>query len=110
MLKDRPGEIVVLSGRNRRKIERICASVEAGYHVLADKPWILNSSQLPELETALDEAERKGLVAYDAMTERFEISGILQRELVNDPAVFGARVWRVLRRTPPSSWRVCTIS
>jgi predicted dehydrogenase len=90
MLEDRAGDIVILSGRNRRKIEWINSSVKAGYHVLADKPWILDSSQLGLLETALDEAERTGVMAYDGMTERFEISSILQRELVNDPAVFGA--------------------
>jgi predicted dehydrogenase len=92
MLEDHPGEIVILSGRNRQKIDRICASVKAGYHVLADKPWILNSSQLPQIETALDEAESSGVVAYDGMTERFEISSILQKELVNEPTIFGDRV------------------
>ena len=89
MLRERPGNVVVLSGRNRGKIDRIGASVNAGLHVLADKPWILKSEDLPKLEAALDEAEKKGLVAYDIMTERFEITSILQRALVNDPATFG---------------------
>ncbi len=34
-------------------------------------------------------AAAKKLVAYDIMTERFEITNLLQRELVNDPALFG---------------------
>jgi hypothetical protein len=34
-------------------------------------------------------ADQQGLVAYDMMTERHEITTILQRELVNDPAVLG---------------------
>lgn len=92
MLREHPGEIVILSGRNRRKIDRICSSVAAGYHVLADKPWILDRSQFSQLETALDQAGSRGVVAYDAMTERFEISGILRKELVNDAAIFGARL------------------
>jgi hypothetical protein len=37
----------------------------------------------------LDEAAKKGLVAYDIMTERYEITSILERALVNDEALFG---------------------
>ena len=33
------------------------ASVKAGLHVLADKPWILKSADLPKLEAALAEAD-----------------------------------------------------
>ncbi|MCU1262985.1 MAG: putative oxidoreductase, partial [Bryobacterales bacterium] len=78
-----------LTGRNRPKIERIRASVDAGLNVLADKPWIIRSADMPKLEHVLDDSEKRGLVAYDIMTERFEITSILQRELVNDEAVFG---------------------
>ena len=89
MLRDRPGNVVVFSGRNGAKIDRISASVNAGLNVLADKPWILRSADLDKLEGTLAEADRTGVVAYDIMTERFEITSILQRALVNDPAVFG---------------------
>jgi predicted dehydrogenase len=89
MLRERPGNVVVLSGRNKGKIDRIEASISGGLNVLADKPWILKSEDLPELEAALAEADNKGLVAYDVMTERFEITSILQRALVNDPGTFG---------------------
>ena len=89
MLRERPGNVVVLTGRNRPKIERIRASVEAGLNVLADKPWIISPTHIPALEHVLNEAAEKGLVAYDIMTERYEITSILQRELVNDEAVFG---------------------
>src|SRR5438093_6189538 len=34
MLRERPGNVVVLSGRNRGKIDRMAASVQAGLHVL----------------------------------------------------------------------------
>ena len=57
--------------------------------MLADKPWILKSADLPKLEAALAEPTRRGVVAYDIMTERFEITSMLQRALVNDPATFG---------------------
>ncbi|MEO7271923.1 MAG: oxidoreductase, partial [Vicinamibacterales bacterium] len=89
MLREHPGNVVVLSGRNRAKIDRIAASVQAGLHVLGDKPWILSSADLPTLESTLADADRRGVVAYDIMTERFEVTSILQRALVNDPAVFG---------------------
>ncbi len=92
MLRERPGNVVILTGHNRPKIDRILASVEAGLNVLADKPWIITSAEMPKLERALDEAEARGLVAYDIMTERYEITSILQRELVNDEAVFGALI------------------
>jgi predicted dehydrogenase len=89
MLKERPGNVVVLSGRNKGKIERIGQSVAAGLSVLADKPWILESRDLPKLEAVLAEADAKRVTAYDIMTERFEVTTMLQRELVNDRAVTG---------------------
>jgi predicted dehydrogenase len=92
MLAARPGNVVVLSGRNQGKIEKVRASLDAGLNTLVDKPWIIRAEDLPALDAALDTADRKGLVAYDMMTERFEITTILQRELVNDPAVFGGIV------------------
>jgi hypothetical protein len=91
LVKERPGNLVVLSGRNGAKIGLIRASLEAGLNVLADKPWIIRSADLPSLETALAAAERRGLLAYDIMTERYEITSILQRELVNAPEVFGEK-------------------
>lgn len=89
MLRERPGNVVVLSGRNSGKIDRILAAVEAGLHVLADKPWLIDASDLPKLERALVLARDKRLVAYDVMTERSEITTILQRELSQDPQVAG---------------------
>src|ERR1700730_8326252 len=92
MLKERPGNVVILSGRNRGKIAEIVASVEAGLHVLGDKPWILKSDDLPSLAAALAGADARGIVAYDIMTERFEATNILQRALVNDKATFGEMI------------------
>jgi len=89
MLAERPGNVVVLSGNNREKIDRIEAIVSAGMNVLADKPWIIEPEAFPKLQDALDTADRKRIVAYDAMTERFDVSCRLQRELVNDREVFG---------------------
>jgi predicted dehydrogenase len=89
MVAERPGNVVVLSGRNRGKIDAILAALEAGLHVLADKPWVIRVEDLPRLQTALDLAEKKRLVALDIMTERHEVTTQLQRELIHDPDVFG---------------------
>jgi predicted dehydrogenase len=89
LLREKDGNLVIISGQNRGKIDRIKASVEAGFNVLADKPWIIDAADLPKLEAALNTAEEKGLVAYDLMTSRFEITSILQRELINDKDLFG---------------------
>ena len=89
LLTERPGNVVVLSGRNRGKIGRLAAAVGGGLHVLGDKPWILEGADFPALERVLAEADAKQIVAYDIMTERFEVTNRLQRALVNDRAVFG---------------------
>lgn len=86
------GGIVVLSGRNSKKMDRIEAAVKAGFHVLADKPWTLSSADIPRMKATLELAERNGLVAYDIMTERYEMTSIAARELASDPAVFGEPV------------------
>lgn len=92
MIRDKPGSVVILAGRNSRKMSYILGSVENGLHVLADKPWIIDEEDLPRLERALSLAESHGVAAYDIMTERFEVTNELQRELVNEPAIFGSIV------------------
>jgi predicted dehydrogenase len=87
--REKPGNVVVLAGFNSTKIDAIEAAVEEGMHVLADKPWVLVPRDLARLERVLATAEAKGLVAFDMMTERHEITSILQRELVRDEAIFG---------------------
>jgi predicted dehydrogenase len=89
MLREKPGNVVVLSGRNRGKMDRVLACVEGGLNVLADKPWLISVADFPKLEKALDLADEKRLVAYDVMTERSEITSILQGELARDPEVAG---------------------
>ena len=89
MLRDKPGDIVLFTGRNRGKIDRILASLQAKMNVFADKPWIISAADMPKLEQALTLADQRGLAAYDIMTERFEITSELQRAFVSDPEVFG---------------------
>lgn len=89
MLRDRPGNVVVISGRNQGKIDRIKSSVEAGLNVLVDKPWIINAADFAKLESLYNTAAAKKLIAYDIMTERYEITTMLQRELIHDSGLFG---------------------
>jgi predicted dehydrogenase len=89
MLREPPGNVVVLSGRNGKKIDLVLAALRAGQNVLADKPWIIEAADLPKLETALELARTHGLIAYDCMTQRFDTAYQIQRELVRDPAIFG---------------------
>jgi hypothetical protein len=88
-LQEPPGNIVVISGRNDVKIDRILSSLRAEQNVLADKPWIIDSKHFSLLEDALTTAGQKHLAFYDGMTERFNIVYQIQRELMRDPDVFG---------------------
>lgn len=89
MLRDKPGNAVVFTGRNRGKIDRILESLKAGIDVFADKPWIIAAADMPKLDDALAFAERNGLAAYDIMTERYEATCEVQRMLVNSAEIFG---------------------
>ena len=92
LVAEHPGNVVVISGNNRGKIGRVQACLRAGVHVLADKPWIIECEDLPRLEETLRLARQRRVVAYDAMTQRYEITCLLQKELVNDAEVFGTQL------------------
>jgi predicted dehydrogenase len=86
---DRSCDVVVISGNNRRKTEYILRAVEAGVHTLADKPMAIDAAGFTALEEAFAIARAKNVLLYDIMTERHEITTILQRELSRIPAIFG---------------------
>jgi predicted dehydrogenase len=92
MLNDKPGNVVVLSGNNRKKAEYILKSVSAGLNVLADKPMIISPDDYPVLQEAFRIASEKGILLYDIMTERYEVTTILQKLLSQKPEVFGTLV------------------
>jgi len=89
MLVEKPGNVVVISGNNRAKMEYIDASLRAGLSVFADKPMCVDTAGFEKLKQAFKTAEKNGVLLYDIMTERYEITTILQKALVNDAAVFG---------------------
>lgn len=92
MMKEPPGGLVALSGRNSANIRYIEAALKSGQHVFADKPWIIDAESFPRLESALKLAREKHLVTYDWMTLRGDPSYRLVRELVRREAIFGAPV------------------
>ena len=89
MLEEKAGNLVVLSGNNQKKTEYIAQSLENGFHVLADKPMIIASRDFETLKGAFETAKKNNLLLYDIMTERFEITTILQKEFSLLPDVFG---------------------
>jgi predicted dehydrogenase len=89
MISEKPGNVVVLSGNNKKKADYIKRSVEAGINVLADKPMVITPEDFPVIEEAFKIAEEKGVLLYDIMTERHEITTLLQKELSMLKNIFG---------------------
>jgi predicted dehydrogenase len=89
MISEKPGNVVVLSGNNKKKADYIKRSVEAGINVLADKPMVIAPEDFPVIEEAFKIAEEKGVLLYDIMTERHEITTMLQKELSLSKNIFG---------------------
>lgn len=88
-MMDHKGNVVVLSGNNGRKTENIYKAIQNGYHVLADKPMVIDEEGYKLLLKALTLAKSKNVLVYDIMTERFDIATTLQRELSKDKSLFG---------------------
>jgi predicted dehydrogenase len=89
MIAEKKGNVVVLSGNNQKKAEYILKSLQNGFNVLADKPMVIESKDFPVLQQAFETAKEKDLLLYDIMTERYEITTMLQKELSMLPEVFG---------------------
>lgn len=92
LARERPGDAAIFAGRNHQKIAAIAAAVDAGLHVLSDKPMIIRRADLPRLAAVLDRAAAQGLVVEDMMGGRQEITRSLTRLLHDDPEVFGEQL------------------
>ncbi len=90
MINERKGNVVVLAGNNKLKTSYILNAVQNGFHVFADKPMVINNEGFEQLKKAFEISKQKKLQLYDIMTERYEITTMLQRELSMDPFVFGS--------------------
>lgn len=89
LLDEKPGNVLVLAGNNQKKTEYIHQAVAQGINVFSDKPMAINILDFEELKEAFKIAKQKDVLLYDIMTERFEITSLLQKKLVNSPSVFG---------------------
>lgn len=92
MLATKPGNVVVIAGNNARKTDYIVRSIDAGLNVLADKPMVRTPADLVRLERAFRTARDKKVLLYDIMTERSEVTTVLQRELSMRTDLFGTLV------------------
>ena len=89
MVADKHGDIVVISGNNRRKTEYIQASIDAGLNVFCDKPMCIDAGGFEILKEAFATARENRLLLYDIMTERYNVTCILQKLLVRNKDLFG---------------------
>jgi len=92
MLAEKPGNVMMVSGNNAKKTEYIQKAIDAGLNVFSDKPMVISPEAFPVLEQAFKTAAEKGVLLYDIMTERHEITSIVQRELANNAEVFGGMI------------------
>ncbi len=89
MIAEKKGNVVVLSGNNQKKTSYILRALQNGMHVFADKPMVIDQKGFEQLKKAFEAAQKNKLLLYDIMTERYEITTVLQRELSMMPEIFG---------------------
>lgn len=92
MLADRPGNVMIVAGKNSKKIDYVLAAVKAGLNVYADKPLVINPEGFTKLKEAFAVAQENGVLIYDIMTERFESTTLMQKQFSMLPSVFGELV------------------
>jgi predicted dehydrogenase len=86
LIDERRGDVVVLAGKNGGKARVIRRLRDAGFHVLADKPWLVNADDLDDIRASLS----GGPVVAEIMTGRHDVAAQLVQRLVTTPDVFGA--------------------
>ena len=89
MITEKPGNVMVVSGKNSKKIDYVLAAVNAGLNVYADKPLVVNQEGFEKLKKVFEIAKEKNLLVYDIMTERFEVTTGIQKALSMKSQVFG---------------------
>ncbi len=89
MITEKPGNVMITAGNNQKKTEYLKAAVEAGINVLSDKPMCIDGAGFELLKATFESAKNNQVLLYDIMTERHEITTILQKELANNREVFG---------------------
>jgi len=85
LVAERRGDVVVLAGRNGGKARTIRRLHEAGLHVLADKPWLVDHADLEHVQASL----AGWPLAMEIMTGRHDVAAGLLKRLVDTTDVFG---------------------
>jgi len=89
MIAEKPGNVMVVAGKNSKKIDYVLEAVKAGLNVYADKPLVINPEGFEKLKEAFRIAHENDVLIYDIMTERFESTTALQKLFSTLPDVFG---------------------
>lgn len=89
MIAEKKGNVVMLAGNNKLKTAYILNSIRNGFNVYADKPMAIDQNGFNKLRRAFNAAEKKKLLLYDIMTERYEITTILQKAFSKEKSIFG---------------------
>ena len=92
MLIKKPGNVMIVAGKNSKKIDYVLAAVNAGLNVYADKPLVINPEGFTKLEEAFRIAKKNNVLIYDIMTERFEVTTGLQKAFSLSTKIFGSLV------------------
>lgn len=85
LVNDRRGDVVVLAGRNGGKARTIRTLHAAGFHVLADKPWLTQRDDLDHLGASLSGWP----LAMELTTGRHDLAARVLKRLVDTGDVFG---------------------
>src|SRR5262245_41670393 len=85
LVAERRGDVVVLAGRNGGKARTFHRLHEAGFHVLADKPWLVEPDDLEPIRATL----AGWPLTMEIMTGRHDAAARLFKRLVDTVPVFG---------------------
>lgn len=85
LIAARRGDVVVLAGRNGGKARTFRRLHEAGFHVLADKPWLIEPDDLDHIRASL----AGWPLVMEIMTGRHDVAARLFQRLVDSREVFG---------------------
>src|SRR5262245_24028550 len=85
LIGERRGDLVVLAGRNGGKARAMRHLHEAGFHVLADKPWLVEPDDLEDVRRSLDGWP----LAMEMMTGRHDVTARLMKRVIDTREVFG---------------------
>jgi predicted dehydrogenase len=85
LLAERPGDVVILAGKNDRKMALVRALHAAGLHVLADKPWITRPAAVADVRHVLAGGPR----VMEIMTGRHASASRVAERLVRETEIFG---------------------